>query len=179
VDKFLLVLAQEDSDRHHRIMPQFRPRQTKRAQELRNNATEAEQRLWGRLRHRRLAGFKFSRQMAVGPFVCDFLCRERGLVVELDGGQHADRTVEDDRRTSYLNARGMVVLRFWNNEVFQNIEGVLHAIRTQLEALPARFDVTPLQLAAEEELQSGEGVGQNLKRRAHPQPPPASGRGLT
>ena len=105
-------------------MPQFRPRQTKRAQELRNNATEAEQRLWGRLRHRRLAGFKFSRQMAVGPFVCDFLCRERGLVVELDGGQHADRTVEDDRRTSYLNARGMVVLRFWNNEVLQNIEGL-------------------------------------------------------
>ena len=114
------------------IMPQFRPRPTKRAQHLRNNATDAERRLWRHLSRRRLGGHKFSRQMAVGPFICDFLCRERGLVVELDGGQHADRTVEDATRTAFLERNGLTVLRFWNNDVLGNLEGVLITIQAAL-----------------------------------------------
>lgn len=142
-------------------MPPFRPRQTKRAQELRNNATEAERRLWAQLQHRRLGGFKFSRQMAVGPFVCDFLCRERGLVVELDGGQHADAAAQDERRTAFLKAKGLTVLRFWNNEIFQNMDGVLQLILAKLEELPSKFVRPPLPLAGGEEPRSGEGVGES------------------
>lgn len=162
-------------------MPQFRPRQTKRAQELRNNATEAEQCLWVHLRLRQLRGFKFSRQMSVGPFVCDFLCRERGLVVELDGGQHGDRVAEDKHRTAFLNAHGLTVLRFWNNDIFENVNGVLEAIIAELEQLPAKFERPPRRLARGEEPRSGEGAGpisgisQGLPT---PQPAPASGRGL-
>jgi very-short-patch-repair endonuclease len=159
-------------------MPQFRPRPTKRARELRNNATDAERRLWARLRHRQLGGFKFSRQMDVGPFICDFLCRERGLVVELDGGQHADRAAEDERRTAFLNGEGLTVLRFWNNDVFDNVDGVLQAILLKLEQLPPKFERPPLPLAGGDEPRSGEGVGLSDKIRTHPQPPPASGRGL-
>ena len=163
-------------------MPQFRPRQTKRAQDLRNNATDAERRLWAHLRHRRLGGFKFSRQMSVGPFVCDFLCRERGLVVELDGGQHAERTAQDERRTAFLNAEGLAVLRFWNNDVFENMEGVLQTILRNLQQLPPKFTRPPLPLAGGEEARSAEGVGLTCKishNAPTPQPPPASGRGLS
>ena len=87
-----------------RRMSQFR-RSTKRAQQLRNNATDAERFLWRHLRGRQLDGFKFSRQMPVGPFICDFMCRERHLVVELDGGQHAENAT-DMRRTAFLD-RGL------------------------------------------------------------------------
>ncbi|NUQ17040.1 MAG: DUF559 domain-containing protein [Sphingomonas sp.] len=154
-------------------MPQFRPRQTKRARELRNAATEAERRLWAYLRQRRLGGFKFSRQMSVGPFVCDFLCRERGLVVELDGGQHADREAQDARRTLFLKREGLTVVRFWNSDVFDNIDGVLQVIDAKLQELPARFERPPLPLAGGDELRSSEGVGPDELI-----PPPASGRGL-
>jgi very-short-patch-repair endonuclease len=162
-------------------MPQFRPRQTRRAQDLRNNATEAERRLWSRLRQRQLGGFKFSRQIAVGPFVCDFLCRERSLAIELDGGQHAERIAHDERRTAFLNAQGITVLRFWNNDVFENIDGVLQLTLGKLEELPAKFERPPLPLAGGDEPRSGERVGPTdeiLAQRTHPQPPPASGRGL-
>ena len=167
-------------------MPQFRKRPTKRAQELRNNATDAERRLWRYVRSRQLGGFKFSRQIAVGPFVCDFVCRERGLVIELDGGQHADRTSSDQRRTRFLEDEGLTVLRFWNNEVLQNTDGVLQMILAKLAELPARFIPHPLPLAGGEEPRSGEGVGPAFEA-AHepaydsptPQPPPASGRGLS
>jgi very-short-patch-repair endonuclease len=159
-------------------MPQFRPRPTKRAQQLRKNATEAERRLWRHLSKRRLGGFKFSRQMAVGPFVCDFLCRERGLVIEVDGGQHAERTARDDIRTAFLERNGLTVLRFWNNDVLQNTDGVLQVILAELERLPAKFARPPLPLAGGEEPRSGEGVGLTRDTRTHPQPPPASGRGL-
>ena len=160
-------------------MPQFRPRPTKRAQQLRNNATNAERRLWLHLRNRQLGGFKFSRQMPVGPFVCDFLCRERALVVEVDGGQHAGSGKQDARRTAFLEQQGLTVLRFWNNEILENPAGVLQVILCQLKSLPARFDRSPLPLAGGEEPRSGEGVGPREVRDAHPQPPPASGRGLS
>lgn len=173
-------------------MPQFRKRPTKRAQQLRRNPTDAERRLWSRLRRRQLAGFKFSRQMGVGPFVCDFLCRERGLVVELDGGQHADQVAKDARRTAFLERRGLTVLRFWNNDVLQNTDGVLEAILRKLEELPAKFARAPLPLAGGDaeskagpgdELlpapRSADGVGPAAKFAPTPKPPPASGRGLS
>ena len=159
-------------------MPETQRRPTARAQQLRNEATDAERRLWRHLSRRQLGGFKFSRQMPIGPFICDFLCRERGLVIELDGGQHAEQAVRDSRRTAFLEKRGLTVLRFWNNEILQNTDGVLQVILAQLQDTPARFARTPLPLAGGEEPRSGEGVGLACPRRAHPQPPPASGRGL-
>jgi very-short-patch-repair endonuclease len=158
-------------------MPESQRRPTRRAQSLRNNATDAERCLWRCLSRRQLGGFKFSRQIPVGPFVCDFLCRERGLIVEVDGGQHADNS-QDDSRTAYLASAGYRVIRFWNNEVLQNTDGVLQAIKTSLEQLPQRFTRPPLPLAGGEEPRSGDGVGLFDDILAHPQPPPASGRGL-
>ena len=116
-------------------MPQFRPRPTKRAQRLRNGATDSERRLWQQLRNRQLEGFKFSRQMPVGKFVCDFMCRERRLVIELDGGQHAE-SARDDERTAFLEAAGYQVIRFWNNDVLENMEGVLRVIVQVLKSEP-------------------------------------------
>jgi very-short-patch-repair endonuclease len=117
-------------------MVRFRERPTLRAQELRNNATDAEKRLWRRLSRRQLGGYKFSRQMPVGPFICDFMCREAGLVVELDGGQH-DRDVQKDlRRARFIEGEGYRVLRFWNNDVFGNMDGVLQTIAAALTASP-------------------------------------------
>ncbi|WP_118857098.1 endonuclease domain-containing protein [Sphingomonas mesophila] len=112
-------------------MPEFRPRNTSRAQELRNGATRAERRLWSILRARQLAGAKFSRQMPVGPYICDFLCREHGLVIEVDGGQHADSRT-DAARDHFLSAQGLTVLRFWNNEVIDNLDGVAQRIAETL-----------------------------------------------
>ena len=119
----------------HRSMPQFSPRPTKRAQHLRNNATDAERLLWRHLRARQLEGFKFSRQMPVGPFICDFMCRERRLIVELDGGQHAEST-RDVGRTAFLEGKGYRVIRFWNNDVLGNEEGVLQTIADALKRDP-------------------------------------------
>ncbi len=90
--------------------------------------TDTERRLWRRLRMRDLAGYKFRRQRPIGPYVVDFVCLTRGLIVEVDGGQHAERTEADSRRTAYLIARGFRVLRFWNNEVSANLDGVCEQI---------------------------------------------------
>jgi very-short-patch-repair endonuclease len=162
-------------------MPQSSPRPTKRAQQLRNNATDAERRLWGHLRLRQLQGFKFSRQMPVGPYICDFICRERMLVVEADGGQHAE-SARDAARTVYLERKGYRVLRFWNNDILENIEGVLQGILATLGEQPAKFTLPPLPLAGGEEPRSGEGVGlsgEMTHLAPTPQPPPASGRRLS
>ena len=90
--------------------------------------------MWHHLRARRLGGFKFKRQWWLGPFVVDFCCLERRLIVEVDGGQHS---VESDaRRTAQLNAMGFRVVRFWNNDVLQNTEGVLTALLNELQTHP-------------------------------------------
>ena len=114
----------------------FRPRPTKLAKRLRNDATPAERHLWRHLRRRQVGGWKFSRQMPVGPFVCDFLCREAALVVEVDGGQHAESEIRDETRTQYLENEGYRVIRFWNNEVLENIDGVLQVIAEVLQDPP-------------------------------------------
>jgi very-short-patch-repair endonuclease len=97
------------------------------ARDLRVNATDAERRLWSALRGRRLEGFKFRRQHPVGPYILDFACVEHRLVIEADGGQHADSDY-DERRTAWLEGQGWRVVRFWNNEILTNTSGVIDRI---------------------------------------------------
>ena len=114
----------------------FKARPTARAQRLRANATDAEKLLWRHLSRRQLGGFKFSRQMPVGPFICDFMCREAKLVVEVDGGQHDARAAADAVRTGLIEAEGYRVIRFWNHDVLANVDGVLQAILQALRTIP-------------------------------------------
>ncbi|MDX2144456.1 MAG: DUF559 domain-containing protein [Rhodospirillaceae bacterium] len=104
---------------------------TKRARTLRRNSTDAEQALWQRIRNRQL-GAKFHRQFAIGRYIVDFVAFEQKLVVEVDGGQHDAQRSNDDARTKALNHGGLRVIRFWNNEVLGNIEGVLETIKSEL-----------------------------------------------
>ena len=98
------------------------------ARRLQRDQTDAERALWFRLRDRRLNGLKFRRQMPIKSYVVDFCCESTRLIVELDGGQHAERSVEDAKRTADLEAYGFLVLRFWNNDVLSNLDGVLEMI---------------------------------------------------
>ena len=99
-----------------------------KARELRKQSTDAENALWYFLRNRQLTGYKFRRQAPVGKYIVDFLCFERKLVVELDGGQHQERTTYDSERTKMLEARGYRVVRFWSSQIFEEIESVQEAI---------------------------------------------------
>jgi very-short-patch-repair endonuclease len=102
------------------------------ARRLRHRQTDAERILWFRLRSRRLAGWKFKRQVPIDRFVVDFFCADAKLIVEIDGGQHAVRTREDEDRTRTLEAMGYLVLRFWNHDVVRNTDGVLEEILNTL-----------------------------------------------
>jgi len=97
---------------------------------LRGSSTNAEKKLWKFLRNSQLNGFKFRRQYPVGPYVLDFFCFSKQIGIELDGGGHADPTQKnhDEKRTTFLEEEGIRVLRFWNNDVLDNTEGVLEAI---------------------------------------------------
>jgi len=106
-------------------------RLTKRARELRRNQTDAEARLWTELRGRRLMDAKFVRQLPIGTFVADFACRSCRLAIELDGGQHAENA-RDAARTRVIEAHGYRVVRFWNDEVLENMDGVLATIAAEL-----------------------------------------------
>ena len=99
---------------------------------LRNQPTDAEHRLWQYLRRRQLDGCGFRRQHPFGDYILDFACLERKVVVELDGSQHVDNACYDAQRTATLEQAGFVVLRFWNNDVFGNIEGVVDVILAAL-----------------------------------------------
>lgn len=132
--------------------PRFRlNRPTERARELRNDPTAAEELLWSKLRKSQLAGLKFSRQIPIAGHFADFACRKAKLVVELDGSQHIEMADADAERTRRIEAEGYRVLRFWNNDLTSNMEGVLQAI---LAAASPSMELPP-----------------------PPQPPPASGRG--
>jgi very-short-patch-repair endonuclease len=111
-------------------------RLTSVARRLRRSRTEVENRLWQRLRNRQLEGAKFVFQFPIGPHVADFACRAAGLVVELDGGHHAEQLAEDSARTATIEGFGYRVIRFWNFEVNDNLDGVIEAIRLEL-LLPA------------------------------------------
>ena len=101
---------------------------TERARTLRKHLTEAEQRLWQKLKRRQLAGMKFRRQQPIGPFIVDFVCFECRVIVEVDGGQHAEQVPYDMDRSGWLETRGYRVLRFWNNEVLAHPEAVAQVI---------------------------------------------------
>ncbi len=103
------------------------------SRKLRRNSTEAEKLLWNHLRAKQIDGLKFKRQTPVGKYIVDFVCFEKDLVIELDGGQHAEQSEDDRVRDSWLNSQGFKVLRFWNNEVFANIEGVFEIIRRECQ----------------------------------------------
>ena len=94
------------------------------ARDLRLRMTDAERKLWFALRNRRFAGFKFRRQVPIERFIADFVCFEARLVIEVDGGQHAD-SIRDQKRDRWFAANGFRVMRFWNNEVLSNLEGVM------------------------------------------------------
>ncbi len=96
---------------------------------MRKNSTVAEGILWRHLRAKKLEGLKFRRPQPLGKFIVDFINFEKRVIIELDGGQHAEETLKDIERDEVLEADGFTVLRFWNNEIFENLEGVLEVIR--------------------------------------------------
>jgi lipoyl(octanoyl) transferase len=102
------------------------------AHTLRTHSSNAEKLLWRHLRNRQVEGVKFRRQDPIGPYIADFVCLSAKLIIELDGGQHAVRSEHDEKRTRYLESLGYRVLRYWNNDVLTNIDGVLQDIRAKL-----------------------------------------------
>jgi very-short-patch-repair endonuclease len=106
-------------------------RLTTLARNLRNQPTDAEQRLWLHLRASRFEGVKFTRQHPIGDFIADFACRSLRLAIELDGGQHSD-SLSEANRTRIIEAHGYRVIRFWNNEVLGNMDGVLQVIAAEI-----------------------------------------------
>src|SRR6185369_3981748 len=102
---------------------------TEAAKELRQNSTDAERLLWQHLKAKQLDGLKFRRQEQIGRFIADFVCYEKGIIVEADGGQHAVERIKDEERTLWLNSQGFRVVRFWNHEILTNTEGVIESIR--------------------------------------------------
>jgi very-short-patch-repair endonuclease len=114
-------------------IPRRKNRLLRRARQLRTESTDAERRLWYHLRSRRLLGLKFRRQHPMGRYIADFVCLEKRLVVEIDGGQHADSKAYDRRRDAWLEGAGFRVLRFWNHEVMSQLPAVLERIRMEIE----------------------------------------------
>ncbi|WP_244446255.1 endonuclease domain-containing protein [Devosia riboflavina] len=120
----------------------------KAAKTLRANMTDAERKLWSHIRDRQLLGCKLVRQLPVGPFIADFACREADLIIELDGGQHAEN-LRDEQRTAVLARHGYAVIRFWNGDILTNIDGALEAIAGYLAKAPspglrfAKSDLSP------------------------------------
>jgi len=101
------------------------------AGELRRNTTPAEQKLWSALRNDQL-GVNFRRQHAIGPYIVDFVCLKQKLIIELDGGHHLEQEAYDHERTAFLQSKGYRVLRFWNNDVINDLNGVISTILTAL-----------------------------------------------
>ncbi len=146
--------------------------QRTRIRALRTNPTRAESALWQHLAARRTSGVRFNRQVPIGPFICDFVSRGAKLVIEVDGGQHDWHSDDDARRTRFIEQQGYRVIRFWNNDVLERMEGVVVEIGRVLAerpspnpsrkrkgdsvALPAK--AAPLLLPSRLREGSGEGV---------------------
>ena len=107
---------------------------TSRSRALRKNATDAERKLWSIVRRRQLNGFKFRKQVEIDGYIVDFLCAEQRLIIEVDGGQHSP--ARDARRTAFLQSQGFRLIRFWNNDVLQNPDGVWTIIEEALATPP-------------------------------------------
>ena len=138
---------------------------TTRARSLRTAATPAERRLWSALRNRQLEGVRFNRQVPIGPFICDFVARSPKLVIEANGGQHGDAIRYDEARTRFLETRGYKVLRFWNDEIIRNLDGVITTILNALLELSAIPPLPP-----EWEGKSAKREGEGLSGRTSPPP---------
>ena len=119
-----------------------------RARQLRRDSTDAEKRLWQSLRSK-LPQFKWRRQLPVGPYFADFACFAERLIVELDGSQHAVATEYDAARSRFIESQGYRVIRFWNNDIMGNIDGVLEAIAGELSSSPSQPLAGPLPLPRE------------------------------
>ena len=113
------------------------------ARRLRNAATDAERKLWQALRSRQIETHRFRRQAPIGPYIVDFVCPKARLVVELDGGQHTERTRYDATRTRFLQDNGNRVIRFWNHDVLLHIDDVLAEIQRQLAKRPTPPQPSP------------------------------------
>ena len=109
---------------------------TSRARLLRSAMTSVERLLWQALRGKQLNGHRFRRQHPIGQYIADFACIEQKIVIELDGGQHQEQLVYDEQRSAFLRAHGWQILRFWNNDVLNNFDGVLFVIAENLTASP-------------------------------------------
>jgi very-short-patch-repair endonuclease len=107
-----------------------------RARALRKNPSEAERLLWTHLRYWQVDGYKFRRQQPLGKYIVDFICLEKRIIVELDGGQHAEQKDYDSKRDAWLCDHGFTVLRFWNHDVLQNIESVAEKIYQTVKSTP-------------------------------------------
>ena len=114
-----------------------------KAKQLRSNSTDAERNLWAHIRNRRLEGWKFRRQLPVGQYIVDFACPELRLIIEIDGGQHAEQVIYDLNRTKILQSKGYQVVRYWNNEVLGNIEGVIEALTLTLSQRERELSPSP------------------------------------
>ena len=138
-------LAGEGAERQRREAGEGTKSRTKAARKLRSQMTDAERKLWFALRDRRFQSFKFRRQVPVGPYVADFLSYRVRLIVEVDGGQHAESR-RDAMRDQWLAENDFRVARFWNNDVLSNLEGVLTVLAAELENTPhpaSRLRSTP------------------------------------
>jgi very-short-patch-repair endonuclease len=112
----------------------FKPITT--ARNLRKRLTDTERLLWSKLRAKQLEGCKFRRQTPIGSYIVDFVCHEQRIIVEVDGGQHSENAEQDKIRDKWLGEQGYKILRFWNNEVLTNMEGVLEGIRDNCKSNP-------------------------------------------
>ena len=140
-----------------------RDRRVPRARNLRRQSTDAEKKLWWHLRHLPIERSHFRRQATIGPYYADFACHRSRIVIEIDGGQHADdrQAARDAKRTAHLNSRGYRVLRFWNNEVLTNVEGVMAVILATIDVTAQSPHPLPLPAAAR-------GEGRRTRRNFKP-----------
>ena len=114
------------------------PEQKTLRQKLRNGATDSERKMWSALRQKQILGLKFTRQYGIGKFVVDFYCPTLRLAIELDGSQHMEQAAKehDEKRTNFINSQAIQVIRFYDNEVLNNLEGVIERLIQIIKALP-------------------------------------------
>jgi very-short-patch-repair endonuclease len=161
------------SPQAHRPVPELN---RLRAKSMRTEMTDAERALWMQFRAHRLDGLRFRRQTPIGQYIVDFVCHERRLVIELDGGQHAE-SQRDVTRDRWLESKGYRVLRFWNSDVFKNCEGVLETI---VSAAHAMLPTYPLEGEVDRPKAGWEGgkpQAPECGATPLPNPPPQGGRG--